>query len=407
MLSLAFMCSRQLVSDHRSLRSALPLIPDELYPLLFRAAFLDKDMLVLQDLVQRWPFSVLNLQRLLQGDGHHRPIQLFEKENRLCVHTIIMSVMAHLKEEIARQKEGQPLRKKRLRLLDMTGIHDNGLELDPYTMSLCFFTIVLAKSCIDIVNRQIEEAVQVSKRRRGLLDAACSSAADCSPVFLELRADLFVNSTSYAILREALLVGNQGPLHLQCRDIRAEELSLRSTMGLLELLNPASLRQIDLRFNNLGLPGLNALLPYMRRFSRLQSLKLPYSNIDVRRLSATAEEDLQNFASQICELPALKDLRYLRLFYNPLSGQGIRMLLQSSLHLADLQLVIYPFPVEFYLNPTVQPDFSNPALNGCIDHGQVSGFQAELQEALVRAQRTDMVWTTDMVLHRPPEYLSL
>ncbi|XP_066435152.1 leucine-rich repeat-containing protein 14-like [Eleutherodactylus coqui] len=513
MLSLAFMCSRQLVSDHRSLRSALPLIPDELYPLLFRAAFLDKDMLVLQDLVQRWPFSVLNLQRLLQGDGHHRPIQLFEKENRLCVHTIIMSVMAHLKEEIARQKEGQPLRKKRLRLLDMTGIHDNGLELDPYTMSLCFFTIVLAKSCIDIVNRQIEEAVQVSKRRRGLLDAACSSAADCSPVFLELRADLFVNSTSYAILREALLVGNQGPLHLQCRDIRAEELSLRSTVGLLELLNPASLRQIDLRFNNLGLPGLNALLPYMRRFSRLQSLKLPYSNIDVRRLSATAEEDLQNFASQICELPALKELnlgsarlsgrlqqllrglrtpleslelafcyllpadlyylsqsshvsslkkldlsgnnlcdvllqpflqlldcastsllhldvmeckltdsalsaltpvlrhcrslRYLGIFYNPLSGQGIRTLLQSSLHLADLQLVIYPFPMEFYLNPTVQPDFSNPALNGCIDHGQVAGFQAELQEALVRAQRTDMVWTTDMVLHRPPEYLSL
>ncbi|KAG9464454.1 leucine-rich repeat-containing protein 14 [Eleutherodactylus coqui] len=513
MLSLAFMCSRRLVSDHRSMCSALPLIPEELYPLLFRAAFLDKKTLVLQDLVHRWPFSVLSLQRLLQGDGHHRSVQLFEKANRLCVQTIILGIMAYLKEELARQKQGQPLRKKRLRLLDMTGIHEDGLEQGPDTMSLWFRTVTLAKSCIDIAKRQSEETGQVSKRRRGHLYAARSSVADSSTICVELRADLFVNSTSYAVLREALLVGNQGPLRLQCRDIRAEELSLGSTMGLLELLNPASLRQIDLRFNNLGLPGLNALLPYMKRFSRLQSLKLPYSNIDVRRLSQVGEEDLQNFVSQICQLSALKELnlgssrlsgrlqqllrglrtpleslelafcyllpadlyylsqsshvsslkkldlsgnnlcdvllqpflqlldcastsllhldvmeckltdsalsaltpvlrrcrslRYLGIFYNFLSGQGIRSLLQSSLHLADLQLVIYPFPMECYLNPTMQPDFSNPALDGCIDHGQVAGFQAELQEVLVRAQRTDMVWTADMVLHRPPEYLSL
>ncbi|XP_044149497.1 leucine-rich repeat-containing protein 14 [Bufo gargarizans] len=501
MSSLLFICSRKLVSDHGSLRSALHLIPKELYPVLFRAAFLDQKTLVLQDLVQRWPFPVLSLQKLLQGDGR---LQLYEKASKLCVQTVILGVMAYLREALAGQKEGRPLRKQRLRLLDMTGTHDGGLEQRPDTMSLWSRTVTLAKSCVDIARRQCREMAQASKRMKGSNDAAGGS------VCVAVRADLFVNSTSYGVLREALLVGSSGPLCLQCRDIWAEELSLRSTVGLLELLNPTDLRQIDLRYNNLGLSGLNALLPYMTRFSHLQSLKLPYSNIDVRRLSPAAEEDMQNFASQICQLPALKELnlgssrlsgriqqllgglrtplesvelafccllpadlhylsrsihvsslrkldlsgnnlsgvllqpflqlldqacssllcldvmdcklrdstlsaltpalcrcrclRYLGLLDNPLSGQGIRSLLHSSLHLADLQLVIYPLPLECHPRSA---DESSPDVIGFVDCDKEAQFKAEVQEALVRAQRTDVVWTADMVTRHPPEYLSL
>lgn len=508
MLSLVFICSRRLVSDHGSLRRALPVIPEELYPMLFRAAFLDKKTLVLQDLVQRWPFSVLSLQRLLQGDGRHHPVQLYEKANKLCVQTIILGVMAYLREALAGHKEGRPLRRQRLRLLDMTGTHDDGLEQGPDTMTLWSRTVTLAKSCIEIARRQCEETAQVSKRRKGPEEPAGRSA-----LCVEVRVDLFVNSTSYGVLREALSLGSHGPLRLQCRDIRAEELSLRSTMGLLELLNPAGLRQIDLRFNNLGLLGLNALLPYMMRFCHLQSLKLPYSNIDVRRLSPAAEEAMHSLASQIRQLPALKELnlgssrlsgrlrqllgelrppleslelafcyllpadlhflswsihvsslkkldlsgnnlsdvllqpflqllgsasssllhldvmecklsdsallaltpalcrcrllRYLGLFCNPVSGQGIRTLLQSALHLADLRLVIYPIPAECYLDVDARPDTSHSVLDDLIDHDKAAQFEAEVQEALVRAQRADMVWTADMVLHRPPDYLGL
>ncbi|XP_075704356.1 leucine-rich repeat-containing protein 14-like [Rhinoderma darwinii] len=304
MLSLVFLCGQKLVSDHSSLRRALHIIPEELYPVLFRAAFLGKKTLVLQDLVQRWPFSVLSLQRLLQDDGRQHPVQLYERANKLCVQTVILGVMAYLRELL----EGRPLRKPRLQLLDMTGTHDDGLEQGPDTMSLWSRTVALAKSCIDIARRQCEETAEGSKRKKGPKDAALSSAAGHGSVCVEVRVDLFVNSTSYGVLREALLVGSHGPLRLQCRNIRAEELSLRSTVGLLELLNPAGLRQIDLRFNNLGVPGLNALLPHMARFTHLQSLKLPYSNIDVRRLSPTTEEAMQNIAAQICQLPALKEL---------------------------------------------------------------------------------------------------
>ncbi|KAM4026651.1 leucine-rich repeat-containing protein 14-like isoform 3-T3 [Anomaloglossus baeobatrachus] len=503
MLSLVFICSRKLVSDHCSLRRALTLVPEELYPVLFRAAFLDKKTLVLQDLVQRWPFSVLSLQRLLQSDDHHHPVQLYEKANKLCVQTVILGVMAYLREELAGQKEGRPPRKQRLRLLDMIGSHDNGLEQGPDTMSLWSRTVALAKSCIDIARRQREERTQASKRRRGPKDAAASSDR---AVCVEVRADLFVNSTSYGVLREALLLGSQGPLRLQCRDIRAEELSLRSTVALLELLNPDGLRQIDLRFNNLGLPGLNALLPNMRRFPRLLSLKLPYSNIDVMRLSPEAEEAMQTFTAHICQLPALRELnlgssrlsgrltqllgglqtaleslelafcyllpadlhylsrsihvsslkkldlsgnnlsavllqpflqllhcasssllhldvmecklsdgsvaalapvicrcrclRYLGLFCNPVTCQGVRTLLLRSLHMAALRLVIYPIPFDCYLDSQPPDDLR------ALDMDKVVGFEEEVQAALIRAKRTDMVWT-----HRPgdtpsPEYLS-
>ncbi|XP_056410886.1 leucine-rich repeat-containing protein 14 isoform X2 [Hyla sarda] len=406
------------------------------------------------------------------------------------------------------QSTEAPAGKQRLQILDMTGSHDDGLERGPDTLSLWSRTVTLAKSCVDIARRQSEETAGVSKRRRGAEDAAPPLAADHSAVCVEVRVDLFVNSTSYSVLREALLVGAHGPLRLQCRDLRAEELSLRSTVCLLELLNPAGLRQIDLRFNNLGLPGLNTLLPYMTRFTRLQSLKLPYSNIDVRRLSPTAEDAMHNFASQICRLPALKELnlgssrlsgrlrqllgglrtpleslelafcsllpsdlhylsrsfhvsslkkldlsgnnlsdvlfqpflqllgsasssllhldvmecklsdssllaltpvlcrcrclRYLGLFCNPVSAQGLRTLLRSSLIMCDLRLVIYPLPAECYLGGSPGPDASHSASEGLI-----AQFKAEVQEVLVRAQRTDMLWTTDMVIHRPPEYLSL
>lgn len=511
MLSLVFLCARRLVSDHGSLRRALPLIPEELYPVLFRASFLDKKTLVLQDLVQRWPFSVLSLQRLLQGDGGHHPIQLYVRANKLCVQSVILGVMAYLREQLAGQREGRLLRKQRLRLLDMTGTHDDGLELGPETMTLWSRTVTLAKSCIDMARS--EETAQVSKRRKGAEEAAGSPVAGSSSLCVEVRLDLFVNSTSYGVLRDALLLGSHGPLRLQCRDIRAEELSLRSTVGLLELLNPAGLRQIDLRFNNLGLLGLNALLPYMTRFYHLQSLKLPYSNIDVRRLSPTAEEAMQNFSAHICQLPALKELnlgssrlsgrlrqllgdlqtpleslelafcyllpadlhylsrsihvsslkkldlsgnnlsdvllqpflqlldsastsllhldvmecklsdlalsaltpvlcrcrflRYLGFFCNPVSGQSVRTLLRGSLHLPDLQLVIYPFPAECFLDTGVRPRTSNPILDSLINCDKAAQFEAEVQEALVRAQRTDMVWTAEIVSHRPPEYLSL
>ncbi|KAE8599879.1 hypothetical protein XENTR_v10017380 [Xenopus tropicalis] len=391
----------------------------------------------------------------------------------------------------------------------MTGIQDDGLEQNPDTMSLWSRTVTLAKACIDVSKRHGEEATQAWKRRRGSHITALPAA---SPVYVEVRVDLFVNSTSYGVLREALLVSSHSPLRLQCRDLRAEELSLRSTAGLLELLSPGSVRQIDLRFNNLGLSGLNVLLPQLAKFSRLQSLKLPYSNVDVRRLSPVMEEGLQSFASQLGQLGALRELnlgssrlsgrlrqllgglqrpleslelafcsllpmdlsylsqsvhvsslrkldlsgnnlsdllltpflqvlsevsgrllyldvmecklkdahlgtlmtilrrcshlRYLGLFCNPISSDGLRMVLQNLVQLAELRLVVYPFPVDCYSDAT-QFASSAALLDSSFDHDKLARVGEELQQMLLGAQRADMVWTTDMYVHRTLDSLSL
>nr|DBA23915.1 TPA: hypothetical protein GDO54_011628 [Pyxicephalus adspersus] len=482
MLSLVCLCAQKVVSDHASLRRALDSIPRELYPQLFTAAFRDRKTLVLQDLVQRWPFSVLSFQELLQGD----PGQLHPNPSRVSTQSVILGVMDYLGDAKSRE------RGCRLRLLDMTGAQDTVLEQGPDAMSLWSRTVTLAKACIDLSKRCRDEATQAAKRRRGHGD---SPLAPSTPIdFVEVKTDLFVNSTSYSVLREALQASTHGPLRLRCRDLRAEELSLRSTVGLLELLNPAGVRQIDLRFNNLGLDGLNAILPAMVKFGTLRSLKLPYSNIDVRRLTPDMEDAMGKFAALIGRLRSLKELnlgssrlsgrlrqllgsieepleclelafcfllpadlyylsrsphisnlkkldlsgnnlselllppfqqllstvsssllyldimecklsdsalssvlptlccctrlRYLGLFWNPLSSQGLRTLVQNCVRLRELQLVVYPYPTDCYGDDPDRGTPYSPLLDNAIDQEKLTQFSAELQEMLVWAERT-------------------
>ncbi|KAM4689192.1 leucine-rich repeat-containing protein 14 [Discoglossus pictus] len=487
MLSLVFLCAQKVISDHASITWSLKYIPKELYPVLFKACVLHKKVLLLQQLTETWPFPVLCFRKLLLSDKHCSQALLKEKPNRMCVQAVIMGIKTYLAHVLF--KEGS---KQQLRILDMTGMHEDGLEHDPFTMSLWSRTVSLAKACIDIAKVYSKDEVQRMRYKE--------AHAPYGSVYVEVWVDLFVNSTSFAVLREALSVSTQCPLRLMCRDLRAEELSLRSTLDLLEFLSPAGVRQIDLRFNNLGLSGLNVLLPHMTKFTILQSLKLPYSNIDVRRLSPTMEEGLQNFACQLGQLCALKELnlgssrlsgrlrqllgglqkpleslelafcyllpvdlyylsqsvhisclkkvdlsghnlsqgllqpfqqllteisdcllhldimeckltdthlssllpslcrcshlRYLGLFGNPISSQGLRTLLQNCLLLLpELQLVVYPFPVDCY------SDNSWPTLDNYFDQEKLEQIGTEVQQMLIIAGRTDVVWTTDVHAH--------
>ncbi|XP_030075886.1 leucine-rich repeat-containing protein 14 isoform X2 [Microcaecilia unicolor] len=303
MWSLVFLCAQKVVSDHASTCRALEFIPKELYPVLFKASFLGRKTLVLQDLVKRWPFPVLSLQKLLQSCKHCDCLPIKEKSSKLCVQAVILGVLAYLHQVMAGED-----RKQQLRVLNMVGLQDDNLEQDPESMSLWSQTVTLSKACVDISQRHSEGANPSSKRRKGARSTLAATLAPGCQVYVEVHMDLFVNSTSSTILREALQVSSSSPLRLRCRDFRAEELSIRSTLGLLELLSPTSIRQVDLRFNNLGLPGLNVLLPFLTKFTSLLSLKLPYNNVDVRRLSVEMEASLQNFASQLGKLQSLKEL---------------------------------------------------------------------------------------------------
>uniref|UniRef100_A0A8C0FLZ2 Leucine rich repeat containing 14 n=1 Tax=Bubo bubo TaxID=30461 RepID=A0A8C0FLZ2_BUBBB len=310
MHSLVFLCARRLVSHHPSARRALDLLPAELYPVLFQAAFLDRRTLALQDLVATWPFPILSFQQLLghhdqQHSSHHPSFR--EKPSKLCFQAVIMAVVAHLRRVLEEPCRGTRWVKRwcQLRVLDMTDLQDFDTDRGPDRMSLWSGTVALAKACIEVSKHKNECQKRSSKRWKGPSGASTTP----QPFSVEIRADLFVNGTSFGVLRDALQT-SAGPLRLKCRDFRTEELSITGIVTLLEALEPVGVRRVDLRFNNLGPAGLCTVLPHLTRFTELVSLKLPYSNVDVRRLAPGTDTGLRQLAVQLGRFPCLKELNF-------------------------------------------------------------------------------------------------
>ncbi|XP_044514257.1 leucine-rich repeat-containing protein 14-like [Gracilinanus agilis] len=313
MQSLLALCAVQVTRHQKMACRALASLPRELYPALFRAAFMYGRTLVLQALVQTWPFPCLSFRQLLP---HPKQMGWPKRPRRESVQAVILALLAPA-----------PRRKPQLRVLDMTGFLDASCGQDPTTMSMWARSVAVARTCLS-AQTQARAAQRLAKRRK--LDPQASVT---SPV--EVHTDLLVNRTSYNVLKEALQTSTSGPLRLRCRDLWAEELSGPSTVALLELLDPVCLRQVDLRFNNLGLSGLCTVIPHMAKFTHLLSLKLQYSNVDVRQLTAEAEGSFQRFVSAIGQLKSLKELN---MGSSRLSGRLYQLLscLQSPLESLEL-----------------------------------------------------------------------
>ncbi|XP_027715637.1 leucine-rich repeat-containing protein 14-like isoform X3 [Vombatus ursinus] len=489
MQSLLSLCAVQ-VTRHQTLACrALASLPRELYPALFQAAFMYGRTLVLQALVQTWPYPCLSFRQLLP-----KPKQLGwpERPRKESVQAVILALLA------------APRRRPQLRVLDMTGFLDASCGQDPTTMSMWARSVAVARTCLS-AQTQARAAQRLAKRRKLEPQAPVTN-----PV--EVHTDLLVNRTSYSVLKEALQTSTCGPLRLRCRDLWAEELSGPSTVALLELLDPVCLRQVDLRFNNLGLSGLCTVVPHMAKFTHLLSLKLQYSNVDVRRLTAEAENSFQHFVSAIGQLRCLKELnmgssrlsgrlhqllsslqgpleslelpfcallpgdlsylaqsphathlkkldlsgnklsgdflgpfqrllreasasllcldvtecqlmdvhlvstlpalrccthlRYLGLYGNPLASAGMKTLIEHSQTFRELQLVVYPVPVDCYKDLPWPPSSAN-LLEGTVDEEKLASVQAELQQLIRATQHQDVLWTMDIYGHSSFDYFSL
>lgn len=125
-------------------------------------------------------------------------------------------------------------------------------------------------------------------------------------VLLHVRADLFVNARSWERARAAL--STQGPLKLQCRFLRIEEISVSSIRALLDLLPRQGLLGIDVRYSNLGVAGLAELLPLLSAFPSLNSLRLHYCNLDFGRDGGGQEEALKTLSLGLAKLQGLQRL---------------------------------------------------------------------------------------------------
>ncbi|XP_062348490.1 leucine-rich repeat-containing protein 14-like [Cinclus cinclus] len=97
-------------------------------------------------------------------------------------------------------------------------------------------------------------------------------------------------------------------------------------------------------------------------------------------------------------------LRFLGLYYNPLSMAALRDLLQKTLELPDLCQVVYPEPIDCYREDPVEfyYDFME-----CADQELLAAAAAEISQLLENSGRTDIVWTDDPDEHCPMDYFSL
>ncbi|XP_008394949.1 leucine-rich repeat-containing protein 14 [Poecilia reticulata] len=368
--SLVSLCAREVVSDHSSSPTWLRWVPRELYGALLEAAYACCKPLAVGELVQRWP------ERTLRVGGRRKTGQT--APSRLCIQALLLAVVRGLADQ-----------RSALQVLDVCGLQgDEGGIGDPMggwslTVALCTM-VVQAKAGAHRTQRKEgdrerkrfsalererdlkrergqrmevkelkddetcrektrsespvsdEELIKGVRRRmemerkRGVVVTGSGGGkleteekeADWE-VLVQVRADIFVNARS--LERVHLALSTSGPLKLQCRYLRVEEISVASIRTLLNLLPRRALLGIDVRYSSLGVAGLAELLPLLSTFPELNSLRLHYCNLDIRRDNLGQERVLRNLSQGLSNL---QELRHLSLTALRLPGQ-LRVLLSA------------------------------------------------------------------------------
>ncbi|KAM7369814.1 hypothetical protein PAMP_011105 [Pampus punctatissimus] len=378
-LSLVSLCAREVVSDHSSSPCWLRWLPRELYRPLLEAAFTGCRPLAVGELAQRWPEHTLRVGGRRE-QGQTAP-------NRLCIQALLLAVVRGLSDQrsalqvldlcglqgdeggmgnpmggwsltvalctmvvqarpgaqkaqrreererkrfsaLERQKDVKRERGQRKR-----GKETNGEEANTDNRDLVINDrermlssgVLSEEELIKGVRRRME----IERKRGSTVTSVAGSGRDSeekdvnSDVLVHVRADLFVNARSWERVRVAL--STMGPLKLQCRYLRVEEISVSSIRTLLELLPHQSLLGVDIRYTSLGVAGLAELLPLISTFPALSSLRLHYCNLDFQRDHPGQEEVLRDLSQGLAQL---QQLRRLSLTALRLPGQ-LRVLLSS------------------------------------------------------------------------------
>ncbi|XP_055785218.1 leucine-rich repeat-containing protein 14 [Salvelinus fontinalis] len=375
-LPLVNLCAKEVVSDHSSSPGWLGCVPRELYRPLLEAAFSNCRPLAVGELVQRWPERTLRAGGRRQGQS---------PPNRLCVQALLLAVVRGLSDKrcalqvldlcglqceeggvgdpmggwsltvalstmvvqaraAAQRSLGREGERERKRVLAMERERDvvkrergGGLE-EGEGGGLLVESVRKEKEetsgCLreDQQVKGVRRRMEMERRKESAAVAGLAGGkvgegeADSkvdSEVVVCVRADLFVNARSWERVRAAL--GTTGPLKLQCRYVRVEELSVSSIGSLLDLLPRHVLLGVDIRYSCLGVAGLALLLPQLSMFPMLSSLRLHYCNLDIRRDMAGQEGAMKEMSQG---LGKLSQLRRLSLTALRLPGH-LRMLLSS------------------------------------------------------------------------------
>ncbi|XP_054981849.1 leucine-rich repeat-containing protein 14 [Sorex araneus] len=411
MHTLLFLSTRQVLQCQLAACEALPLLPRELFPLLFKVAFMDKKTVVLRELVHIWPFPLLSFQQLLQECTHCSRALLLERPSTESMQAVILGLTARLHTPDT-EAGMQPLcRKHTLRVLDMTGLLDDGVEQDPGTMSMWDCTAAVARTCIaqqqggmvgpGLGPLPVEQLA--SLRLHYVHGDSRQPSVDGEDNFRYFLAQM----GRFTCLRElsmgsSLLSG------------RLDQLlsTLQSPLESLELAFCALLPE-DLRFlarsphavnlKKLDLSGNDLSGSQLEPFQGL--LQVAAGTLLHLELTECQLADTQLLAT----LPVLTrctSLRYLGLYGNPLSMVGLKELLRDSAVQAELRTVVHPFPVDCYEGLPWPPPAS-VLLEASINEEKFARVETELHQLLLASGRAHVLWTTDIYGRLAADYFSL
>ncbi|XP_027459055.1 leucine-rich repeat-containing protein 14 isoform X7 [Zalophus californianus] len=411
MHTLVFLSTRQVLQCQPAACQALPLLPRELFPLLFKVAFMDKKTVVLRELVHTWPFPLLSFQQLLQECAHCSRALLQERPSTESMQAVILGLTARLHTPET-EAGTQPLcRKHALRVLDMTGLLDDGVEQDPGTMSMWDCTAAVARTCI-------------AQQQGGTAEPGLA------PIPVEHLASLrlhYVHGDS----RQPSVDGEDNFRYFLAQMGRftcLRELSMGSSLlsgRLDQLLSTlqSPLESLELAFC--------ALLPEDLRFLARSPHAVHLKKLDLsgNDLSGSQLEPFQGLLQAaaatllhleltecqladtqlLATLPVLtrcSSLRYLGLYGNPLSMAGLKELLRDSVVQAELRTVVHPFPVDCYEGLPWPPPAS-VLLEASINEEKFARVEAELHQLLLASGRAHVLWTTDIYGRLAADYFSL
>ncbi|KAF7236495.1 Leucine-rich repeat-containing protein 14B [Varanus komodoensis] len=308
MHSLRFRSAEALVSNTQLVRENLGSLAHNLFPLLFKASYLQEQGEVLRGLVENWPLPELNIGSLLGKTVDHQE----DFSSRACS-VCLASCLNGLRDYVLNRASPYA---KRLRMVDLTGIKDVEVQLChcKKAMGRWARTELLAKLCYDLL---------VDMQRLPF-------SPEVFEVSVDVRSDIFVTERNYELVVQALLMRCHCPLKIRCAAFRVDNLPLRKLFYIIKLTEPSSLCKLEMVHNvRLEMEHLQVLLNNVQ-FPQLRSLTVPARTFDVRRFTAEDEATLMKVGEKLSQMTQLIELN---LAFSTLTGK-IRKLLSHTLCLS-------------------------------------------------------------------------
>ncbi|XP_033026727.1 leucine-rich repeat-containing protein 14B [Lacerta agilis] len=313
MHSLRFLSAGALVSNRELIKGNIGSVAHNLFPLLFKASYLQEQGEVLHDLVANWPLKELNIGKLLGKTTDHQE----DISSRACS-VCLTSCLTGLRDYVLNCTSPYA---KRLKLVDLTGLKDVEVQLCNCrkTMGRWARTELLSKICYDLL-------VEMQRLQFN---------PDVFEISVDVLTDVFVTERSYELVVQALLMRCHCPLKIRCASFRVDNLALRKLFYIIKLTDPSLLLKFEIVHNvRLEMEHLHMLFNNVH-FPQLTSLTLPARTFDVRRFTPEDEAILVGIGEKLSQMTQLTELS---LAFSTLTGRIRKLLspLKTPLKVLDV-----------------------------------------------------------------------